>query len=183
MNSPNTKSPKEVFKAIYSDWKSHGITLDKAADILGYSSRQTIYNMRSSNHYLRREQAFRFASQFGYSIKFLTEGIGELRESINPTHYRKFKAIRLEALLQIATGIISHSGNPDALKAWGAINQQKLDDYLASMRDLITKEAGVVLPGQDLEFTARIACKKNASELIEETGYIDSDMVTDQKSF
>ena len=168
-------SPEEVFSAIYADWKAHEISVDKAAELLKYKSRQTIYNISSKKAYMTPEQAFRFRSIFGYSLEFLTSGRGSLRTKYNVAAQQRFDISRKDALIQIASAIITNSGSAPALKAWASINNYDLDGYLSSMRELLIKNTGAAFPGQDLEPIAKIACSKNASELIERVGYINSD--------
>lgn len=177
MKSQERMSPEEVFSAIYADWKSHKISVDKAAELLRYKSRQTIYNISSRKEYMTPEQAFRFRSVFGYSLEFLTSGVGSLKSEHNVAARRRFDGLRKDALIQIASAIISNSGSAPALKAWVAVNNQDFDGYLSSMRELLIKNTGAALPGQDLESSARIACSKDASELIEKVGYIASDPI------
>lgn len=160
-------SPEEVLSAIYADWKAHEISVDKAIKLLKYTSRQTIYNINSKKAYLTPKQAFRFRSVFGYSLEFLTSGHGSLRTDYNVAAQRRLDISRKDALIQIASAIIINSGSAPALKAWASINNYDLDGYLSSMRELLIKNTGAALPGQDLEPAAKIACSKNASESIE----------------
>ena len=176
---------KEVYSEIMEDFAENEITTEKAAELLGYKTRQTLYNLRSSKDYMKPEQANRFVRAFGYSYEYLTTGIGSLMPNKNePSSIEleligklKFSELRLTALVHIATTIICNAGNPTALKAWSAINNRNLDQYLINVQSLIRQNTGMFVPGQDDQLCGRIACKKDMDDLIKDMGYIDADML------
>lgn len=91
-----SNTPEEVFRAISADFRQQGLTHEKAAEILGFKSRQSLSNLLSSKKYLSGMQANKFQKAFGYNLAFLTKGEGELRE-------HKDNADNMQELLQNIT--------------------------------------------------------------------------------
>lgn len=71
-------SPEEVIQALKDDLERMNMTQTEIASFAGYKNRQSIAKLLSSYQYLTKSQAVRFKAAFGYSVDFLTEGIGTL---------------------------------------------------------------------------------------------------------
>ena len=77
------KSAAEVAKAVQDDIvRTKGITLAEAARRIGKSP-QNFYNMLTGKSRFSRRTAELLHGQFGYSMAFLTEGIGSLNDENN----------------------------------------------------------------------------------------------------
>lgn len=173
-NTINTpKSGKEVKQEIKEFWENCGISIDEAIAELGYTSRQTLYNIWSSDQYLKPDQANRFVRAFDFNYQFLTTGEGELVDLSKEYNQAliddlKSENFRLATLLHIGSAIIAYTANTNAVRAWEAINNKDLEKYLEGMRDLIKEKTGAFLPGQDLILFARIVCSKHLDEKLEQ---------------
>ena len=73
-------TPQEILRTIAQDFKRYGITYEQAAEVLGYTNKQTVANILSSkkDRYMPPEQAKRFADKCGYDIYTLMTGEGTL---------------------------------------------------------------------------------------------------------
>lgn len=78
------KSPQEIMKEVASFFKRNGYSYDDVTKMLGYGSKQSLYNLLASKKYLSQAQARRFASVFPFSIQFLTTGEGMLLQAPDP---------------------------------------------------------------------------------------------------
>lgn len=76
-------SPKEVKRSVADDLKARSIPRARAAEVLGMG-KQTFSNLLSQKTYFSRRMALRFSENFGYSMKFLMMGEGELKSSSEP---------------------------------------------------------------------------------------------------
>lgn len=162
----DVKRSTTVVGEVFEDLKSKGISMEQAAERLGYKSTQTLYNIRSSQSEFKREQAYRFAEAFGYNPFYLLERKGQLMQQ-PIVQRRKFVELRQAALIEIATNIIRHCGNSAAVGAWMAINKGDLEKYQAEIRSLIGRE---LMPGEDSMLLAGIASKTDFGAYLEEFG-------------
>lgn len=76
-----TATPEEVARAIHKNiTMDRGITIAEAGRILGKSP-QSMYNILKGDHRISLKVAHEFNNNFGYSVDFLTKGLGTLLES------------------------------------------------------------------------------------------------------
>lgn len=128
-------TPQEVYKAIAADFKRYGITYESAAELLGYTNKQTIANILSGKKYMAPEQAKRFHDKCGYDIYTLMTGEGELvfnppttitafstrgeNSSIHTNSENKLDANSLVSLLeQYLNAVCVVWGHPAATQLW-----------------------------------------------------------------
>lgn len=163
---------EEVIQNIRNDWYRRGITVDTACKMLGYKTRQTIYNINTAKRYLLPEQALRYATVFGYDYDYLTTGVGMLfaDSATNPNydtdmHY----TLRSIALIRIADYLFKAIKDDNANNAWLAI---KKGDYKSFCNFFvkIDKKAGTVLE-TELSSAARIASKDEYIKAIEDNTF------------
>ena len=166
-------SPNAVLAAIVHEWKLSGYSYSDAAEMLGYTNKQSLitflYRLRKSQTYFSAKHAEKFHDTFGFDVDFLTQGLGD----IYPIHDQlyidysegdsdplyNFTDDQILALLQIASTVISYSSDEQARKVWEAIIRKNLKDYCDSMRELIKTRTGKFMTGQDLFFIAQRICK------------------------
>lgn len=96
-------TPQEVRRTVAQDFKRFGISQEMAAEVLGYSNKQTVANILTSkkDFYMPPEQAKRFADGFGYDIRSLMTGEGPL--VFDPPEKGKFFSIRNVAISDART--------------------------------------------------------------------------------
>ena len=70
-------SPKEVAQAIRNDIHSRHLTIAKAAKAI-QKDPTSLYNIMQGTHRIRPQMAHLLHDEFGYSIPYLTKGIGLL---------------------------------------------------------------------------------------------------------
>ena len=162
----DVKRSATIVEEVFDDLKIKGISMDQAAERLGYKSTQTLYNIRSSQSEFKREQAYRFAEAFGYNPHYLLERKGQLMTS-PLVQRRKFAELRYVALIEIATNIIKHCGNAAAVGAWKAINNGDLEKYQNEIRSLIGRD---LMPGEDNMILAGIASQTDFHAFLKEYG-------------
>ena len=184
-----SKSPKEVIDDIIYDWKALGYSFEDASRELGYSSKQTLstllYRLKRNNEYFSLKQAARFGNAFNYDPEFLMSGEGELHNKTKPgdnnIDYLKFKELKLSAMVQVATTLITFSHDKHLNDAWTAIVKNDEDGYLASLCSFASEKGLYLLPGQINHLIAHIACLKSTDDLIKEFGRLDATLVLGAK--
>lgn len=121
-------TPEEVLKEIANDFRTNGLTHESAAEKIGYSNKQTVSNLLTQKKYFSPLQAAKFNKAFGYSIKYLTTGEGNLYEE-NILKYEGYQESSPRDLLTFQPGaselgllrsyfrrVIEAWGNPTAKK-------------------------------------------------------------------
>lgn len=127
-------TPQEVYKTIAADFKRYGITYEYAAEVLGYTNKQTVANILSGKKYMAPEQAKRFHDKCGYDIYTLMTGEGELvfnppvtisafstrdDSSIHTNGENKLDSDAMVSLLeQYLNTVCAVWGHPAAMQLW-----------------------------------------------------------------
>lgn len=138
-------SPEEVFRAISADLRQRGLTHEKAAEKLGFKSRQSLSNLLASKKYLSGIQAVKFQKAFGYNPDFLMRGEGELvnavpkvelaSTSVDTSDLNK-TVVALAGMTEIATNLIYAWGHPLAVDAWESLQKGNYEAYRKAMSGL-----------------------------------------------
>lgn len=173
----------KVYSVVKDDLKAQGLTLDQASEMLGYKSRQSLYNLFSAKQFMKPEQANRFVQTFGYSYDYLTCGRGSLHlgedGDLRLAYIKKCKhsELKLKALVCVATSIIYYLKNPHAQRAWSAINNKDQKTFLSEMQELINEQDCEQPSTNDYSTLGRIYCSKDLDELIHVFGILDESQI------
>lgn len=71
--------PSQVLKEVYHSLKHiNNLSVEEIASLLGYKSKQSVYNLFSSNRYVPAKITSKLANEYGYNAEYLTSGKGSL---------------------------------------------------------------------------------------------------------
>lgn len=130
LQNKKLKTPEEVARTIYADFKINSFSREIAATKLGMKSKQTLTNILCSKKYFSKKQAERFHQAFGYSIVFLTSGKGSLYNNITVNDSSKIKVQNREKLaFKILCAVITAD-------RFAMYTQSQQIDYAIEMADL-----------------------------------------------
>lgn len=157
------KTTVEICEAIALDFKARKITHQQAGDSIG-KSKAVISNQISGKKPFSKSMAILFSRAFGYNIRFLLYGEGELcgdvvRDVVEvPITEGPITedVVLFASLIDVAEGILRVVGDQDALDAWYAINNGDYDNFLSSMKALCQAHR----KAKYIPIAARFICEK-----------------------
>lgn len=139
--------PDQVLDAIKADFKSRGISLVEASARMKMKNRQSLtnlfYNLKKSNSYMTKKQAFRFAEAFGYYDNYLIHGWGKLYGSLSedleaymseriyvPENFAsRHNNKQINFLMEAVSSLIDCTNQPDTIAAWKALLEENEEKY------------------------------------------------------
>lgn len=88
MRKQPTELSRHINEVVKRYFRGQGLSYKEVADRLGYTSEQGVQNQLSTGVFGKRV-AEKYAREFGFNVRFLLEGKGELID--NRSGYRKLK--------------------------------------------------------------------------------------------
>lgn len=78
----NSVPAQQVLKDLYDSLKRiNNLSVEQIATVLGYKSKQSVYNLFSSNRYVPIKVATKLYQEYGYNVDYLTAGKGFLLQA------------------------------------------------------------------------------------------------------
>lgn len=135
------KEPQEVLMDVQLDWKRKGISIETVREKLGYKTRQSVYNILSSDKYLKPELAKRFSEVFGYNMDYLSFGIGNLFDNhLGGVTSSSYLPNDIKSDLLFAAELLLYSLNdPLVSSVWKALTTGDELSYICNLKELIEK--------------------------------------------
>lgn len=148
--------PSLVKRELYSSLKNiNNLSVEEIANLFGYKSKQSVYNLFSSNRYLPLKIATKLEVEWGYNADYLTTGNGSLYPTTEDyLHEREYVSRTLYLLLK---GCFR-----DVVSAWGDRRANQLLETYGLLEQYFFSGA----PGSDL--TAYVRAIEQVNNLREE---------------
>lgn len=151
MDQNPVATPEEVCRAVAADLRSRGITHEQAGKTIG-KSRAIISNLLSSKKRFSKSMASQFSSAFGYNIRYLLYGEGEMKQKQTlhglaeiPDDVKNSTdqtVMVLACLTECAESILNILGEKDAIAAWDGLTHGNFDEYSEAIERLSKNHTG-----------------------------------------